>query len=608
MRVVPDVAGVRRMFDYAVPPALDDQVRVGSAVRVTLHNRRVAGWVVADHVDPPPGRALLPLLAVRGWGPPPAVVALAHWAAWRWAGPVPRLLGTASAPTLVRGLPSPAQPARPSSPAEPTASRGVAAALALEGLSGGIKVVRLAPGHDTVALAEAAASVLAGVPDASGGDSAAGALVLAPSQHGAARLAARLRAAGHPVALLPGQWANARAGGCVAVGSRAAAFGPLPALGAAVVLDAHDEAYHEERAPTWSAWQVVAERARREGAPCALVSPCPTLDLLEAGPLVTSSRHDERAGWPPVEVVDRRGDDPRTGLYSERLVALVRWAADGPGRRVLCVLNRTGRLRLLACGACGELARCERCGAAVESRAEAGLVCRRCGTERPALCARCGATRLKALRVGVSRAREELEALAGVPVAEVWGTPGDAPAPGAPDEAAVTVGTEAVLHRVASADAVAFLDFDSELLAPRLRAGEEALALLARAARLVAGRPGAAGAGRAGGRVLVQTRQPQHAVLAAAVSADPGLLSDAEAPVRAELGLPPVTAMALVTGQAADAYGEALAAAAGPALEVHGGGGTWTLRAADHSQLCDLLERTPRPPGRLRVEVDPIRA
>ena len=42
-----------------------------------------------------------------------------------------------------------------------------------------------------------------------------------------------------------------------------------------------------------------------------------------------------------------------------------------------------------------------------------------------------------------------------------------------------------MLHRVESADTVAFLDFDQELLAPRYRAGEEAMSLLIQAARLV---------------------------------------------------------------------------------------------------------------------------
>ena len=75
----------------------------------------------------------------------------------------------------------------------------------------------------------------------------------------------------------------------------------------------------------------------------------------------------------------------------------------------------------------------------------------------------------------------------------------------------VVVGTEAVLHRVSSADAVAFLDFDQELTAPRYRAPEQALALLALAGRVVRGR-------RDHGRLLVQTRQPDHPVIEAALA------------------------------------------------------------------------------------------
>jgi primosomal protein N' (replication factor Y) len=439
-----------------------------------------------------------------------------------------------------------------------------------------------------------------------------------------------LKGAGRPVAVLPQEWPKARAGGCVVVGARAAAFGPLPHLAAAVVVDAHDEVYHEERAPTWCAWEVVAERARRDGAPLVLVSPCPTLDVLGGGRLVTTSRRSERAGWPALEIVDRRGDDPRTGLFSERLVDLVRWGAAEPERRIVCVVNRTGRVRLLACGACGELARCEDCQAAVElvdpqkdapGEAAPGesphpfLRCRRCGKERPVVCGRCGGTRMKALRPGVSRVREELEALAGTPVAAVWGPAprGERAETAAPEravaEARVVVGTEAVLHRTGRADAVAFLDFDAELLAPRLRAGEEALALLARAARLVSGAPGAAAGGRARGRVLVQTRLPQHEVLVSAAAADPGRLAAAEGAVREALELPPVTAMALVSGAAADAYGVALKAAAPEGVEVRGPvEGVWSVRAPDHVTLCDLLAAVARPPGRLRVAVDPVRA
>jgi primosomal protein N' (replication factor Y) (superfamily II helicase) len=147
---------------------------------------------------------------------------------------------------------------------------------------------------------------------------------------------------------------------------------------------------------------------------------------------------------------------------------------------------------------------------------------------------------------------------------------------------------------------VAFLDLDQELLAPRYRAAEAALALLARAARLVGGRAG-------GGRLLLQTRLPSSEVVDAAVHADPGRLAVVEFARRAALRLPPEVAMALVSGDAATGYVAALGGidgveAVGPAA------GRWLVRAPDHDVLCDALAATPRPPGRLRVEVDPLRA
>jgi len=632
VRVVPDVAAVHKEFDYCVPEALDDRVRVGTQVRIPLGGRRVAGWVVADGTEAPVGVTLKPLAGVRGWGPPAEVVSVARWAAWRWAGPLSAMLGTASAPTAVRGLPSDRRLAGADGPAPGTATSGSDSPLIHDALSGGTVVVRLPPAEDPFALLTAAAELLSGAPEE------AGVLVLAPSHSTAVQMAGRLRRTGRRVALLPQDWALARAGGCVVIGARAGAFAPLPRLAGAVVLDAHDEVYHEERAPTWCAWQVVAERARRDGAPCVLLSPCPTLDVLEAGRLVTTSRRSERAGWPALEIVDRRGDDPRTGLFSERLVELVRWGVAEPGRRIVCVVNRTGRVRLLACAGCHEIARCEHCRAAVElvdpekDGGRAGqpfLRCRRCAEQRPVICAHCATTRMKALRPGVTRVREELEALAGAPVAAVWGPAAKEAKGGRGEgagvvegevavegdgEAAVVVGTEAVLHRTDRADGVAFLDFDAELLAPRLRGAEEALGLLARAARLVSGGAGAGSSraessGRGHGRVLVQTRLPQHEVLSSAALADPGRLAAAELEVRRALALPPVSAMAVVSGASADAYGSALRDAAPAGLEVRGPvDGVWSVRAADHRALADLLAAVPRPPGRLRVEVDPVRA
>jgi hypothetical protein len=247
VRVVPDVAALRRPFDYLVPEDAAGAIGVGTRVRVVLNGRRVAGWVVALDVDPPPGLRLRPLASVQGFGPPPAVVDLAHWAAWRWAGAVSAFLGAASSPTLVRGLPDVARPRSPrhAGPA-PVARTAVEAThpevgsgpganghrrarahgpdgedttapeVVTDALAGGIAVVELPPGDDGFALVRAAAELL--FPTDGGAsrvdpDGPPGVLVLAPSERRAMALSTRLREAGYPVALLPGQWAMARAGG-----------------------------------------------------------------------------------------------------------------------------------------------------------------------------------------------------------------------------------------------------------------------------------------------------------------------------------------------------------------------------------------------------------
>jgi len=573
-RVLPDIPAVTRTFDYSVPSQLQDRVVPGAMVRVTFHGRRVGGWVVGLTDRPATDKPLQPVLKVSGLGPPPDLLELTAWAAWRWAGRRSALLRTASPPAMVTALP-------PRPPAMVAPATSVPSPLVGDAFSRALSVARVPPAEDVFPfLVEAAART--------------DALVLAPSLTAAGFLAARLRRLGHPVAVVPRDWARAAAGGCVAIGARAAAWAPRPQLGAVVVLDEHDEGYQEERAPTWSARDVAVERARRAVAPCVLTSPCPSLETLAAADLLVPPRADERGGWPVVEVVDRRDEPPGSGLYSERLVAVLRQAV--PDRRVVCVLNRKGRSRLLACGACRELARCERCDGAVSLDADE-LECGRCGAARPPVCLVCSGTRFRTLRVGVSRVREELELLAGLPVAEITA---DTDPRDPPPDAPVVVGTEAVLHRLAGAGVVAFLDFDQELLASRYRAAEAALALLARAARVVGGRAG-------GGRLLLQTRLPSSEVVDAAVHADPGRLAVVESARRAALRLPPEVAMALVSGEAAAEYSSALAGS--DDLEVLGpSAGRWLVRAAGHDRLCDSLAATPRPAGRLRVEVDPLRA
>jgi primosomal protein N' (replication factor Y) len=106
--------------------------------------------------------------------------------------------------------------------------------------------------------------------------------------------------------------------------------------------------------------------------------------------------------------------------------------------------------------------------------------------------------------------------------------------------------------------------------------------------------------------LLVQTRLRRHEVLDAVLHADPGRLAATERARRAMLGFPPATALAAVSGLAAPAYVAQLEGM--PGVELLGpADGRWLVRAGDHAALSDALASVTRPPGRLRVEVDPLR-
>ena len=570
MRVLPDVVGIDRAFDYVVPTSWEadgraERIVVGSMVRIPLAGRRVDGWVTAIEVEPESGVRLVELVKLRGMGPSSELLDLAGWAAWRWAGRRVAFLRAASPERMVAA----AAKRRPRDPV-PAGPRDVFD----DAFDHGVATVRVAPDDDGLGVALAACRR---------GD----ALILTADTSRARHLAVALRRAGVSVALAPDEWAAA-AGGATVVGTRSAAWMPMPDLAAVVVIDEHDERFKEERTPAWHAREVALERARRAGVPAVMTSAVPSLEALRAGPLLRRDRSIERDDWPIVDVLDRRNEDPtKSGPFAADL----RRHIDGD-RRVVCVLNRTGRARLLACAACGELVRSDD-GGQIMRLVDDELVSADGSERRPVICTVCGSTALKTLRMGVERAREELEAFLGEPVDEITAASEQRP------QQRVAIGTEAVLHRVDRADVVVFLDFDQELLAVRQRAAEQAMAMISQAARLVGGRG-------SGGRVVVQTRQPEHEVILAAGRGDPSLVAVAERDRRRPLRLPPYGAQVSISGEGAAALIDSFGTVKG--VQVRGPlDGRWLLRAESHTPILDRLAEIERPAARVRIDVDPLR-
>ncbi len=574
--MLPDVTGLDKEFDYLIPPALTDRVVVGSIVRVSLHGRRVRGWVTAIDPDSPVERSRLqPILRWSSVGPSAELIDVARWASVRWAaGRLRPFLVTASPPHNVSALPSPAPIDKPDPAVIPIA------ATVRDLLDHGGGVLLLPP---TASPIDAITTAVDAGPT----------LVAMPTAARAETMGAALERRGLSVAIVPQQWARAASGADVVIGARAAAWAPCPDMRVALVIDEHDESLQEERAPTWHARDVLAERARRAGVPVIATTPCPSATGAAAmgNRLVRLPVNAERAGWPIIDIVDRSGEEPwKTSLLSSALIRELR----KPDARVVCVHNTPGRSRILACRTCKSLVRCERCDAAVGLSDESTLRCGRCGAERPPVCQECGSSGFANLRPGVTRLREELEAAAGRPVVAVSGADD-----GPPEPARVYVGTEAVLHRVDRADVVAFLDFDRELLAPRYRANEQAMSLLTKAARLVGPR-------QRGGRLVIQTYLPRHEVIQAAILADPTRLLAAECERRRLFGMPPAMALARVSGAGSGAVIDQVRAVEG--ITVGGSVDDYLVRAGTWEMLGNALIAAARPKGsRVRVAGDPPR-
>ena len=208
------------------------------------------------------------------------------------------------------------------------------------------------------------------------------------------------------------------------------------------------------------------------------------------------------------------------------------------------------------------------------------------------VCTFFGATSFSNLRAGIDRIAEELPALLAEPVEKVTRSTARKDLP----QSRILVGTEALLHRLDRVGTVAFLDLDNDLMAPRYRAVEHTLGLLNLAAHCVR---------RERGSIVIVTRDPLHPALVAVQRSSPADLLEMQAEQRRRFGFPPFGAVALVGGPAGKEFMNRIPES--DTLTVLGNSeDSWLIRAADRSTLCSILNAVQRPPGRLKLQVDPI--
>ncbi|MEW2497359.1 primosomal protein N' [Streptomyces nodosus] len=574
-RVVVDkgVLHLDRYFDYAVPEELDAVARPGVRVRVrfgaggrTVRGGRREGGALIDgylveRVAESDYRGPLAALAQVVSPEPvlsPELLALARAVADRYAGSLADVLQLAVPPRHARAEAAETGPPPPPPPAPDPGSwrsygRGEDFLRSLASGGAPRAVWTALPGPRWAEeTARAVQATLA---------SGRGALVVVPAGRPAARVDAALRALlgeGRHALLTADagqerryrEWLAVRRGAVRAVvGTRAAMFAPVQNLGLVVVWDDGDSGHSDEHAPFPHVREVLELRATRDKCAFLLGSWGCTVEaaqLVESGWAVplAADREQVRAAAPLVRTVGD-GDLARDGAARAARLPTLAWEVVRDGLRrgpVLVQVPRRGYVPRLACERCREPARCRHCAGPLAAQEAGELRCGWCGREETAWhCGACGGFRLRASVVGARRTAEELgRAFPAVPVRTSGREQVLDTVPGTPALVVSTPGAEPVAE--GGYAAALLLDGWAMLGRPDLRAGEEALRRWLGAAALV--RPQSAG-----GTVVV-VAEPTLRPVQALVRWDPVGHALRELAERAELGFPPVSRMAAVSGPA----------------------------------------------------------
>ena len=335
------------------------------------------------------------------------------------------------------------------------------------------------------------------------------------------------------------------------VGARSALFLPFRDLGLIVVDEEHDTSYKQEDGALYNARDMAVLRASLCDAQVVLASATPCLESWANAEAGKYQRIDLTSRFGVAEMPDMRAIDMRDERLEPNrwigptLVGAVR-ERTRRGEQALLFLNRRGYAPVTICRACGHQIGCEHCDARmVEHRFLKRLVCHQCGETKPMpeACPNCKAEgRLAPVGPGVERLAEEValrfpEARVAVLSSDLFGSARalkDKIAEIAGGGADIIIGTQLVAkgHNFPLLTLVGVIDADLGLQGSDLRAAERTFQLM----RQVSGR---AGRSERPGVAMLQTYQPEHAVIRAILSGDEEAFWRAEAAERQAAGMPP---------------------------------------------------------------------
>lgn len=402
-------------------------------------------------------------------------------------------------------------------------------------------------------------------------------------------------------------WQRARAGEIgIIVGTRSALFTPLPDIGLIILDEEHDSSYKQSPPEqeayiqhnlagnlTYHAREAAEQLLERNQGILILGSATPDIatyhrakqghytylhlpnrimghrqriyEQAEQFGVVSRYQADTEDALhielPPVKVVDMRAElrAGNVSMFSRELHDGLKEVLER-GEQAMLLLNRRGQSTYVFCRDCGFVVMCERCDNPLTyHRHGEAMRCHHCGHQQPTpdTCPSCQSKRIKFFGAGTQHVEEALKKV--FPDAKTlrW----DADTASKPElhhdilqkfidrEANIVIGTQMIAKGLdlPLVTLVGVVSADLGLALPDYRATERVFQLLTQ----VAGR---AGRGVLGGKVILQTYQPQHYVVQAASQHDYAGFVEKEIEFRREMGYPPFRRFARILFRYPDFY------------------------------------------------------
>lgn len=176
------------------------------------------------------------------------------------------------------------------------------------------------------------------------------------------------------------EWRRLRHGeAMIAIGSRSAAFAPLPNLGLIIIDEEHESSYKHDSSPRYHARDVARKLAAYTGSVIILGSATPSVESYHATEIdnLTLLSLTERVGMtydarglpaskalplPPVRIIDMRHElqDGNRSIFSRALQDALQQVLDRQEQTIL-FLNRRGAAAFVMCRDCGHVVTCANC-------------------------------------------------------------------------------------------------------------------------------------------------------------------------------------------------------------------------------------------------------